>query len=270
MDKKQGFVKPIYQRAKEIEETKKIKIDTLKKTVDDKKAKLEEEVQKSKIFNTNKQYDEKEFNKWRQNTIEWENKKKQKIVTEKEKINRQKDEEISKYHIPNLENNKYYHSKVDTGVHDKLYNLKDEKHHKLMEKMIESIPTFKPTINKKVPKYIQQKKKENSISGSQISTSSYNTNTPTVNSKSNSIDFNEVVGNYNSVSKTERKNIDFGLSKKALNFNTYNDFDHIEEEEEEPEPVVYQEEIIHQYKEALEISSKINMKETLKNVDKHY
>jgi hypothetical protein len=266
MDKKQGFVKPIYQRAKEIEDTKKTKVENLKKTAEEKKAKLEEESMKSVILNNNKHFDKNEFSKWRQNTLEWQNKKNQKIESEKEKMVRQQEEELSKYHIPNIHKNEAYRSKMDTGVHDKLYSMKDDKHKKIMQKMIETLPEFKPTINKRLPKYIQ-KKKENSES-TNISLN-YNTNTPKVTSKTKPLAFNEVMGN---VSKTESKKVTSAL---AYHYNTANNTINSEEEPEDEEieleelelPSV-QDEIISQYKQALEMASKINLKGTLKNVDK--
>lgn len=269
MEKKQGYVKPIYERAKEIEETKKSKIETIKKTVNEKKEKEEEEVFKSKIINSNKHYDDKEFSKWRANTLEWNNKKQQKIENEKEKKIKQQEVEMSKYYKPNIHKTENNKSKVETNVHEKLYNLKDEKQKKLMQKIIESIPEFKPTINKKMPKFMQRKIETPSKKNSNIN-STYQTNIAKSSIKSSDIGFNEVVGNYNSVSNSERKK-----RYHAQSMDYYTEQYTIESENEssgyeddKPEPVIVQEEIINQYKEALEMTKKFNIKEKLRSCEK--
>jgi len=68
----------------------------------------------------------------------------------------------SKYHHPNINKksemiNKSKHENI--SVHEKLYNMKDEKQNKLMQKIIDTLPDFKPTINKKMPKFMNRKKR---------------------------------------------------------------------------------------------------------------
>jgi len=53
--------------------------------------------------------------------------------------------------------NKSKHENI--SVHEKLYNMKDEKQNKLMQKIIDTLPDFKPTINKKMPKFMNRKKR---------------------------------------------------------------------------------------------------------------
>ena len=267
MDKKQGVVKPIYERAKEIEDTKKTKIETIKKTVIEKKVKEEEEVMKSKILNTNKPYDEKEFSKWMNQTTEWQNKKIQKIESEKERRLKQEEEQISKYYQPNIDKKEISKSKMETSIHDKLYSLKDEKKEKMMQKILESIPDFKPQINKKVPKFIQNKKELPLTKINNFNTNIEN-NVSKTPRKSYELPYDSMYGNEKMVCNTDRIKRCHALS---LNYYTENNTILSEDEgsdDEVPQRIGAQDEIINQYKQALEITKKINMKQTLRISEK--
>jgi len=267
MEKKQGFVKPIYERAKEIEDTKKTKIETIKKTVIDKKVKEEEEVMKSKILNTNKPYDEKEFSKWMNQTTEWQNKKILKIETEKERRLKQEEEQISKYYQPNIDKKEMTKSKMETNIYDKLYSLKDEKKEKMMQKILESIPDFKPQINKKVPKFIQNKKELpltkinnfNNITQNNVS------KTPR---KSSELPNNYLYGSEKMVCHTDRIKRCHALSMNYYSENNTILSENEASDDEVPKHIGGQDEIINQYKQALEITKKINMKHTLRISEK--
>jgi hypothetical protein len=267
MEKKQGFVKPIYERAKEIEDTKKTKIETIKKTVIDKKVKEEEEVMKSKILITNKPYDEKEFSKWMNQTTEWQNKKILKIETEKERRLKQEEEQISKYYQPNIDKKEMTKSKMETNIYDKLYSLKDEKKEKMMQKILESIPDFKPQINKKVPKFIQNKKELpltkinnfNNITQNNVS------KTPR---KSSELPNNYLYGSEKMVCNTDRIKRCHALSMNYYSENNTILSENEASDDEVPKHIGGQDEIINQYKQALEITKKINMKHTLRISEK--
>lgn len=267
MDKKQGIVKPIYERAKEIEDTKKTKIETIKKTVIDKKVKEEEEVMKSKILNTSKPYDEKEFSKWMNQTTEWQTNKVKKIESEKERKLKQEEEQISKYYQPNILKTEMTKSKMETSIYEKLYSLKDDKKEKLMQKILESIPDFKPQINKKVPKFIQNKKElpltklNNFNTNKEISGSK----TPR---KSSEIPYNNMYGIEKTVCNSDRTKRCHALS---MHYNTENNTIYSENEasdDEVPQRIGVQDEIINQYKKALEMTQKINMKGNLRISEK--
>ena len=261
MEKKKGFFKPIYERAKEIEISKKNKLDIMKKTVEEKNAKLEEEVLKSKIFITNKPFDEKEFSKWRTNKIEWENKKNLKIEGQKDIIMKQKTDEMSKFYHPNINNKKEINSrsKIDSGVHNKLYSMKDVKNDKLIQKIIESTPDFKPSLNKKLPNYIKKKKE-------QSENNTFQSNSPKITFKSDEFALNEVIAvNYNSKSKTERKKRNHAVSMNSYHFV----IDSEDEIDDDQEPIIVQDNIINQYKQALEFSNKLNFKEVNRHLNKN-
>lgn len=265
MDKKQGFVKPIYQRAKEIEETKKIKIDTLKKTQDEKKAKKEEEVVKSKLFDSKKQYDEKEFSNWRNHTLEWESKKKLKIHNQKDELKKQEVEIHSKYYHPNInkKSDKSKNENENISVHEKLYNMKDDRQNKLMQKIVESFPDFKPKINKKYPNYFKKNLENNHIQSTNESTPS-KTKTNYNSNNSNNIN-NDINHNYKTV------NLGYPKSERQKGKNTSmieNDFVNpliILSEDEEIEEIKESDDIIKQYKQALETTNDIIKKESRDN-----
>ena len=270
MDKKQGFVKPIYQRAKEIEETKKNKIDSLKRTQEEKNAKKEEEVFKSKILSNNKQFDEKVFLNWRNKTLEWETKLKQKIHNQKDDLLKQEVEKHSKYYRPNIDKkseniHKSKNENENISVHDKLYNMKDDKQNKLMQKIVDSFPEFKPKINKKYPNYFQ-KNKENNNNVNQVT----NEKTPsktTKKAKFNSIDIStklDVTNNYNTVNicfpKSERQK---GKNASLINYDVVNSL--TIDSEEENEEINECDDIIKQYKLALEMTEDVRKNETINN-----
>ena len=267
MEKKQGIVKPIYERAKEIEDTKKTKIETIKKTVTDKKIKEEDEVMKSKILNSSKMYDEKEFSRWQSQNTEWQNKKIQKIENEKERKIKLQEEEISKYYQPNIHKSEFSKSKMETNIYDKLYNLKDEKKEKLMQKIIESIPEFKPSINKKLPKFIQNKK-ENPLPKLNNINSIIQNNISKTPRKSTDLPYNNLICNEKAICNTDRLKRNHALS---MNYYTANNVIYSENEESEDEQSQCkgeQDEIINQYKQALEKTNKINIKNTLRISEK--
>jgi len=165
MDKKQGFVLPIFKRAKEIEESKHKKIESMKQRIEEKKHKTEEEeLKKCKYYHKNdKHFNKKEFNDWRDKLNEWEQKKKKKIDEQKEKSEKKKLESMSTYHKPKIDRNSekmvnklINKSKVigkETTVFERLYQNNEEIQRKLLQKTLEAMPEFKPNINKKVPSF---------------------------------------------------------------------------------------------------------------------
>ena len=248
---KHGFIKPIYERAKEIEVSKKNKIENIKKTTDEKIAKIEEENLKSRTINSNKQFDEKEFEKWRANKLEWENNKKLKIESKKEIIIKQKNDERSTFYHPNINKKKdmIINKKINSGVHNKLYSMRNVKDEKLMQKIIESIPEFKPIINKKLPFYLKKSLQNENIK------EVYKTQTHRNNTRNNQYNFNEVYASCNPICLSERK------ENNGLNFINLQKCENISEDEffKDDDPIQIENDIINQYKTALEMSSKIHL-----------
>ena len=223
MDKKQGFVKPIYQRAKEIEEIKNKKLVIMKKTIDEKKAKKDEdELLKSKFVIKNKHFNEKEFTEWRNHTLDWENQKKKKIDDQKEKNKKSQLETTSKFYHPNIDKrsedlvnkSKVINANENISVFDKLYNNNEEKQKKLLQKAIESLPGFKPTINKNVPSYIRNKPQINYVNytteyfndkySKQASNHKYTNSIEIPLNKSNNQDYKNVYNTVSTISQSDR------------------------------------------------------------------
>jgi hypothetical protein len=218
------------------------------KTVEETNSKLEEESLKSKILNTNKAFDEKEFSKWVSDKIQWDNKKKLKIEAQKDLLLKKENEEISKFHQPNIHlKNKTKTHKSENDVFNKLYNNKDQKQEKLIQKIKESLPEFKPSITKKLPHYIIKKNLENENIANLYHTNAYQKNT-----LQSTIDKEENI-NTNIICKTDRK------------LQTINTFTIYSEDECDEEDIkLGKRDLISQYKQALELADKIKLIEKKK------
>jgi len=254
MEKKHGFVKPIYQRAKEVEETKKTHLETMKKTVDDKKAKKEEEMIKARIQYKN--YNEKDFNDWRNHTLEWDNKKKKKIENKREDKMKHESEAQSKFFHPNVDKKSetiQSNKNISMNVHDKLYTTKDEKEKRLMQKIIESLPQFKPTINKKLPKYLQNKDIHYQTKKTQTETKTNTKKHSPIDSgkhmKTGSCPEKDVHSNYNTVSGFTT----VVSNKKTADVICTVDSDEDDEDIFDYDGLMKDENVINQYKEALKL-----------------
>lgn len=153
MEKKQ--IRPIHERVEEVMENKNLKLEKKKFEI---KEKLQFESEASKLTSQpNNNYDEKKFEDWIKVNKKWEEKKKYKIENMKVE-NERIETEVSKslYH-PNID--KYSKILVESKVtnepiYEKLYNKRDDKYTRVAQKIVENIPEFKPTVNKKLPKYL--------------------------------------------------------------------------------------------------------------------
>ena len=160
-EKKQIDIKPIQNRAKEIEDKKYLKIDKLKQIYRE-----IAETECSKITSST-QYDEKKFDDWLCKQSKWESNKKIKIETAKHENERLETENMKSMYHPNIDKKSeiLMRSKVLTSessknkesVYDKLYNLKDDKYNKINQRLVDSIPTFTPIINKHIPDFNKAK-----------------------------------------------------------------------------------------------------------------
>ena len=269
MEKKHGFVKPIYQRAKDVEESKKNKISMMKKNIEEKIAqKEEEEIHKSKFLmkNKNLHYNEKEFSDWRDHQIDWEKNKNKKIQNIKEDYQKQHLESVSKFYHPvidknseNLAKSKNANTKENNvNVFQKLYNLNEEKHKKLLQKTIDAIPDFKPSINKKIPNYIRNKNIVSHHYSNENITEKVSTNLKSDASKHNfSIEIPST--NYNQMTNVSQSGRT--LKSKAMNSSTIEtnsnpiiqSLNSDEEEDEDNDDKHY--DVVSQYKKALEMNN---------------
>ena len=278
MEKKQGFVKPIFQRAKEIEATKKHKIETIKKNIEEKKAKQDEdEILKNKFMMKNKKnlhaFNDKEFEDWRNIQIEWENQKQKKIENIKEQHQRKRLESISKMYHPIIDKksvniaNKTNSRDQKTNVFQKLYNLNEEKQKKQLQKVIEALPQFKPSINKKLPQYIRNKNISSSYHSCDYRSEKLNTTTRSVNNRHNfSIDFpssskSEIRSYYNHYTQSGETQ-----KTKAINgstIETNNNQIILSRSSDEEDDYHDHNDVVLNYKKALEMNDHTPVKPTL-------
>lgn len=283
MEKKQGFVKPIFQRAKEIEESKKNKIENLKKGIEEKKAKKEEEEEQLKKKNKkkNKEYNEKDFEEWRINQLKWETEKKKKIEVIKEQNQKNQLDTLSKFYHPSIDKNSEslaHRSKVlkgsDNGINifDKLYSQNEERQKKLLQKTLESLPDFRPHINKKVPNFMKNRPKSTFSYNSDFTIPETKISTTTRNNPP--VTYVTLQSNYNSESKSNHNTIVYQSEKtlktlktKGANNSTIETYNNPiimsnsegEESEDEKVPMVTEienhEDVVSKYKKALEIAT---------------
>ena len=275
MEKKQGFVKPIYQRAKEVEESKKNKIQTIKKNIEEKKAKIDEDdMQKSKFHKKNKQhhYNETEFSEWRNNQLNWETQKNKKIQDCKENFQKQQLETVSKFYHPVIDKNSEYLAKSkntnnidNVSVFQKLYDLNEEKQKKLALKTIEALPDFKPSINKKVPKYLKNKVHiKNDFNNQFFSKNVSELKKSKANNNRNlSI---EIPSNYNqltTVSRSERTGLSIVMNSSTIETNSNPIILNNDSDDEDQNNDVH-DDVVSQYKKALEQNRPVPFTKTSK------
>lgn len=181
MEKKKKETKPIHERVNEIVDKKYIKIDRMKQIYLD-----IENSQCSKII-SNTNFDEKKFEEWLNRQMKWEIIKKNKLENAKMENERletsmmrsmyhptidRKSEMLAKSKVLNSEQS--IKNKEET-IYDKLYNMKDDKYNRMVKRLVDSIPSFTPTINRHIPNYFNK----NHITNNQVSSefSRYNRNT---------------------------------------------------------------------------------------------
>lgn len=280
MEKKQGFVKPIFERAKEIEESKKNKLENLKKGIEEKKLKKEEEeIVKMKNKKKNKEYNEKDFEEWRINQLRWETEKKKKIENIKEQNQKNQLDTLSKFYHPSIDKNSEtlaFKSKVLKGtkgnenaknVFDKLYSQNEERQKKLIQKTLESLPDFRPHINKKVPNFMKNRPKSSVKNNydflstdSKIASTTKNINTITyvtltTNANTETKTINNTISNIPQSEKTQKSR---GMNNSTIE--TYNNpiimSNSEDESDEEKLPVITEvevhEDVVTKYRQALE------------------
>ena len=159
MEKKQN--RPIHERVEEVMESKNLKLEKMKL---EQKEKLHFESEASRVssqLNNNNNYDEKKFDDWIKVNKKWEEKKKYKIENMKVENERNETEVSKSLYKPSID--KYSKILVESKVsnepiYEKLYNLRDDKYTRVAQKIVDTIPEFKPTVNKKLPKYLTKKK----------------------------------------------------------------------------------------------------------------
>lgn len=177
----------------------------------------------------------------------------------------------SKYHHPNINKksemiNKSKHENI--SVHEKLYNMKDEKQNKLMQKIIDTLPDFKPTINKKMPKFMNRK---NEVINTSELKPGKNVNVITPKPKKKLKTNKQQSADYNTVSKYK---VSKNTEKEDILFPSDDEGCHDCEEIDNDDDVIQQykealqltdndnkddgEDVIQQYKEALQLSCKLN------------
>ncbi len=282
MEKKQGYVKPIFQRAKEIEESKKNKIENLKKGIEEKKAKKEEEEQvlKKKNKKKNKEYNEKDFEEWRINQLKWETEKKKKIEVIKEQNQKNQLDTISKFYHPSIDKKSEtlaHKSKFLKGsengrnIFEKLYNQNEERQKKLIQKTLESLPDFRPHINKKIPNFMKNRpnssfKYNSDFTFPETTVSSTTKNLPPITYVTLQTNYNtETLSSQNTTSnicQSEKTQKTRGMNNSTIE--TYNNpiimsNSEGEESDDEKVPMITEienhEDVVSKYKQALETAT---------------
>jgi hypothetical protein len=189
--------KPIYERTSEILNGKNQKIEKLKSMYNELKAIEEEESIGS--FKPPGQYDETRFNQWTKERELREKKKKEKIDKIKTEIEYLETESMKNMHKPSIDRNSQRIAKskmssedLSESVYNKLYNLHGEKKNKINLLSQKSIPTFTPSINTKLPPFLQSSLLNKVTKNSSLSIGNRSTNKKP-NSKhfmNSSMDFN--------------------------------------------------------------------------------
>ena len=258
--------KPIQNRAQEIVDKKYLKIDKLKQIYRE-----IEDTECSKIT-SNTQYNEKKFEKWLNKQSKWESNKKSKINSTKEENERLETENMKSMYHPNIikKPETLIKSKILTNnisikgknlasdsrknknsIHNKLYNLRDDKYNRIVQKIVENTLTFTPTININLPNFNKAKQYKN------YNNKKYETqnNKKYLNNRKNQ--YNSVqnsrkkLGIINEENLKENENYDSaknkGLNTSIVNsyYNPLNDLNSDEGEEEESD-------IISRYRKASE------------------
>jgi hypothetical protein len=209
MEKKKNEIKPIQDRVNEIVDKKYLKIDRLKQIYID-----IENSHCSKVI-SNSPFDERKFEEWLNRQMKWELEKKNKLESVKVEIEKLENSMMKSMYRPTIDRNSdmLVKSKVlnteqnlknkEESIYDKLYNMKDEKYNKMVKRLVESIPSFTPTINKNIPNYLKQNRNTENPFSTQFS--KYNTNTyHTENAKSKRL--NRSVEDQNTFSVIKEEN----------------------------------------------------------------
>jgi hypothetical protein len=180
MEKKKNEIKPIQDRVNEIVDKKYLKIDRLKQLYID-----IENSHCSKVI-SNSHFDEKKFEEWLNRQMKWELEKKSKLENVKVENEKLENSMMKSMYRPTINRNSdlLVKSKVlnteqnlknkEECIYDKLYNMKDDKYNKMVKRLVETIPSFTPTINKNIPNYLKQNRNMNNPFSTQYS--KYNTN----------------------------------------------------------------------------------------------
>jgi len=165
----------------------------------------------------------------------------------------------------------------NSNIFEKLYNDNEEKQKKLLQKAAESLPAFKPNINKKVPNYFRNKPQSTFINYtadyfSEISdrTPVSTTNRHKYNNSTEQPSFTKTShDNYNTISAMPHS--DKTQKSRAMNSSVVETFNNpiivsnSEGEEEEVDQEEH-EDVLTKYKKALELSQKSPPKNTNKTI----
>ena len=182
--------KPIYERIKEIVETKKNKIETLQKNVIQKQKKDEEERKRQEVKSNN--FDEEKFSHWVETNHHWNDTKCSKIVRIKKAIKKNEEETLKSFHHPKIDKvsedivNKS-RDKSSDKVFERLYQTANFYKKRINKLKREQTPNFEPTLNRTfVKKYSPDKRIEKLLLNfNNLTTSLINNTSLTINIEKN-------------------------------------------------------------------------------------
>ena len=251
---KLSYKKPIYARTTEILKNRDQKVEKMKSMYSELKNIEEEE--SIGVIKLPTHYNENHFNEWRKTNDFWEKNKNEKIVKIKQENENLETETFKNLHHPSIDKrselmvrSKVLNDENYAPIYDKLFNLHNEKPNKIHQLMLKNMPTFSPSINNKIPNFLQNTlsnkiTKNSSISNGRTSSLQKN-NTNSKNALNCSID-SLLLKNYNEIAfnKYSRNKINSSMTELYNNPLINND-------EEEP---------VSRYRLALQLSKFNNKK----------
>ena len=153
----QKIFKPIHYRLEEEIEKKRTNLAILKKEYNDCK-RLKEDHDFETYQSVKHHFDEDRFEEWRLKQLKWKNDKIVKSLLKNHEKLRLETEEAKTYHNPIIDKNSEtisitLNTNKGTSIFDKLYMDKDERHKRQVTKLLESLPSFSPSLNNRRPKF---------------------------------------------------------------------------------------------------------------------
>ena len=160
--------KPLYERYQEVIGIQQQKLNTLKKIADHNEATKTQKIKVKREFNPNKSvsYDPVKFDEWLNDEKRWVKKIEDKVIQMKQYYKDIENEDIEFTFIPSI--NKFsdkickYRS-LEKCVLERLHNDHMNKMIKRNMMIDKSIPSFKPTLNNRIPCYIRTTPINNSL-----------------------------------------------------------------------------------------------------------
>ena len=160
LDSKYSDKKPIYERTKDILNTRNKNLENLKSMYSELQILDEEESIGS--FKPPGQYNPTRFLKWTKEREERDKKKHEKIDRIKQEMEYLETESFKQLYHPNIDKksekivkSKIVNEEINENVYDKLYNLHSEKFNKINQLSQRTMPSFTPSINNRLPNFIQ-------------------------------------------------------------------------------------------------------------------